>query len=72
MSKVCELVEWGFANIISQLSLLNFTGGMKLFQSPTAKYYIVSAFHLCCRLFYVSQNMSSLTRQQCHMINISY
>ena len=59
MSKVCELVEWGFANILSPLSFLHFMAGMKLFQSPTAKYYVISAFLLCCKLFYVSQNMDS-------------
>ena len=44
MSKVHEVVEWGFANILSQWSFLDFRAGMKIFQSPVAKYYIVGAF----------------------------
>jgi hypothetical protein len=43
MSKVCEVVEWGFANILAQWSFLDFRVAMKIFQSPVAKYYIVAA-----------------------------
>ena len=43
MSKVCEGVEWGFANILAQWSFLDFRVAMKIFQSPVAKYYIVAA-----------------------------
>ena len=43
MSKVCEVVEWGFANILAQWSFLDFRVAMKIFQSPVAKYYIIAA-----------------------------
>ena len=41
MSKVCEIVEWGFANIFIQRSYLDFRVTMKIFQSPVAKYFIL-------------------------------
>jgi nuclease HARBI1 len=44
MSKVCEVVEWGFADILSQCSFLDFRAGMKVFRRPVAKYYNVGAF----------------------------
>jgi hypothetical protein len=44
MSKVCEVVEWGFANLISNWAFLDFKASMMIFQSPVAKYYIVAAF----------------------------
>ena len=44
MSKVCEVVEWGFANILSQCSFLDIRSGVKIFQSPVAKYHIVGVF----------------------------
>ena len=31
MSTVCEVVEWGYANILSQWSFLDFRAGMKIF-----------------------------------------
>ena len=43
ISKVCEVVEWGFAKILTQWSFLDFRAAMKIFQSPVAKYYIVAA-----------------------------
>ena len=46
ISKVCEVVEvveWGFANILSQQSFLDFRAAMKIFRSPVAKDYIVAA-----------------------------
>ena len=43
MSKVCEVVEWGFANILSQWSFLDFKVELKIFQSPVTKYYIFGA-----------------------------
>ena len=59
MSKVCEVVEWGFANILSQWSFLDFRAGMKIFQSPVAKYYIVGAFLVNLQTcFYGNQTMA--------------
>ena len=43
MSKVCEVVEWGFTNILTQWSFLDFRAAMKIFQSPVAK-----VLHCCC------------------------
>ena len=59
MSKVCEVVEWGFANILSQWSFLDFRAGMKIFQSPVAKIYIVGAFLVNLQTcFYGNQTMA--------------
>ena len=59
MSKVCEVVEWGFANILSQWSFLDFRAGMNIFQSPVAKYYIVGAFLVNLQTcFYGNQTMA--------------
>ena len=38
MSKVCEVDEWGFANIFAQWLFLDFRVAMKFFQSPVTKY----------------------------------
>ena len=42
VSKVHEVVEWGFANILAQWSFLDFRIAMKIFQSPVAAFYIVA------------------------------
>jgi hypothetical protein len=58
MSKIREVVEWGFANLISNWAFLDFKASMMIFQSPVAKYYIVAAF--LCNLrtcFYGNQIM---------------
>ena len=44
MSNVCKVVEWAYTDILSQWSFLDFRDGMKIFQSPVAKYCIVGAF----------------------------
>ena len=44
MSKVREVVEWGYKQIITNWSYLDFKSSMKIFQVPVAKYYIVGAF----------------------------
>ena len=43
ISMLCEVIEWGFTNILAQWSYLDFRNAMKIFQSPVAKYYIVPA-----------------------------
>jgi hypothetical protein len=58
MSKVREVVELGFANLISNWAFLDFKASMMIFQSPIAKYYVVAAF--LCNLrtcFYGNQIM---------------
>jgi hypothetical protein len=58
MSKVCEVVEWDFANILAQWSFLDFKVAMKIFQSPVAKYYIVSTLLVTIQTcFYGNQTM---------------
>ena len=44
MSKVREVVEWLFKEVIVQWSFLDFRASMKIFQFPVAKYYIIGAF----------------------------
>jgi hypothetical protein len=46
MSNVREVVEWGFKEIITQWSYLDFRACMKIFEGPVGKYYIIAAF-LC-------------------------
>ena len=58
MSKGCEVVEWGFANILSQWSFLDFRTGMKVLLKPVAKCNIVGAFLLHLQTsFYGNQIM---------------
>jgi hypothetical protein len=58
MSKVHEVVERGFASILSQWSFLDFRAVMKIFQSPVAKYYIVGAVLVNLQTcFYGNQTM---------------
>ena len=58
MSKVCEVVKWSFSNILAQWSFLDFRVAMKIFQSPVAKYYIVSALLVTIgTCFYGNQTM---------------
>jgi hypothetical protein len=51
MSKVREVVEWLFKEIITKWSFLDFKAGLKIFQFPVAQYYTVGAFltnlHTC-------------------------
>jgi hypothetical protein len=44
MSKVCEVVEWGFCSVSSMWAFLDFRPSMRIFKSPIAKFYIVGAF----------------------------
>ena len=46
MSKVREVVEWGFKDIKRQWSYLNFRDSMKIFEVPIGMYYTIGAF-LC-------------------------
>ena len=52
LSKVQEVVEWLFKEIITQWSFLDFRASMKIFKSPVAKYFITAAFftnlRTCC------------------------
>ena len=58
MPKFCEIIEWGFANILAQWSFLDFRIATKIFQSPVAKYYIVAALLVnIWTCFYGNQTM---------------
>ena len=58
MSKVREVVEWAFANLIKSWAFLDFRASMMVFKSPIAKYYIIAAFLMNCRsCFYGNQTM---------------
>ena len=52
MSKVREVVEWLFKEIIVQWSFLDYKPSMKIFKSPIGMYYIIGAFltnlRCCC------------------------
>ena len=60
MSKVREVVEWGFANIATNWAFLDFRAVMMIFKSPVAKYYIIAAFLVNLRTcFYGNQTMKN-------------
>jgi nuclease HARBI1 len=59
MSKVREVVEWLFKEIITQWSFLDFKPSMKIFLFPVGKYFVIAGFltnlRTCC---YGSQTAS--------------
>jgi hypothetical protein len=59
-AKICEVVELGFTNLISNWLFLDFKASMMTYQSPIVKYCIVASF-LCnlrlCRV-HVNTNFS--------------
>jgi hypothetical protein len=44
MSGVRKTVEWGFKEVITQFSYLDFKAGMKIFLQPVETYFFVAAF----------------------------
>ena len=48
MSKVCEVVEWGYKDIVSQWRYLDIWALMKIFEVPVSRYYTIAAF---CTVF---------------------
>lgn len=63
MSKVREVVEWGFNDIPTQWSWLDCKRAMKMLLSPIGKYYLVGAFLNNIRnTFYGKQTMIYLSR----------
>jgi hypothetical protein len=52
MSKVREVVEWLYKEVITNWAFLDFKASMKIFKFPVAQYYMVGAFltnlHTCC------------------------
>jgi hypothetical protein len=48
MSKVRECVEWGFRDVITYWSYLDYRRAMQLYKIPVAKYYFVGAFLSNC------------------------
>jgi hypothetical protein len=58
MSKVREVVEWGFCSISSTWAFLDFRPSMRIFKSPIAKFNIIGAFLVNLRAcFYGNQAM---------------
>jgi hypothetical protein len=59
MSKVREVLEREFANLIKSWAFMDFRASMMVFKSPIAKYYIIAAFLMNCRscLVYANQTM---------------
>ena len=49
MSKVREVVEWGFKDVVTQWSFLDFRPGMKVFLVPVSRYYMISLFLTNCQ-----------------------
>ena len=59
MSQVYEVVDWCFPNARAQWSFWGFRVGVKIFQSPVAKYYIVAALLVnIWTCFYGNQTMT--------------
>jgi hypothetical protein len=48
MSKVRECVEWGFRDVITYWSYLDYRRAMQLYKIPVAKYYFVGVFLSNC------------------------
>jgi len=69
MSKVREVVEWGFKEIITQWRLLDFRALMKIFEIPVGRYYIIGALLTNFRsLFYDNQTSAYF---DCKTISLS-
>jgi len=58
MSSVQEAVEWNFGDITTSWSYLDWKAGMKIFEKPVAKYYIIAAFFCNIRSFYYDNQSS--------------
>jgi len=58
MSSVREAVEWNFGDITTSWSYLDWKAGMKIFEKPVAKYYIIAAFFCNIRSFYYDNQSS--------------
>ena len=59
MSKVREVVEWGYAQIVSNWTYLDFNKSMKIFEVPVGKYYIIGAFLSNLRNTFYSNQINS-------------
>ena len=59
MSAVREVVEWNFKDIVVNWAYLDWKAGMKIFEKPVAKYYVVAAFLCNCRSFYYENQTSN-------------
>ena len=71
MSKVREVVEWGFVNILAQWSFLDFRVAMKIFQSPVA---YTTLLQLSLSIFdpvsLETKPWNTLGVKQCHLMII--
>ena len=66
LSKVREVVEWGFKEIITQWSYLDFRAHMKIFDivCPVAKYYTIASF--MCNLRNCCYGSQTSAYFECH------
>ena len=56
MSKVRDVVEWGFGLIVGNWKYLYFKQSMKIFEVPVSKYYTIGGFLANLRTtFYYNQ-----------------
>ena len=59
MSKVREVVEWGFKEVVGNWRFVDFRASMKIFKSPVARYYILSVFLTNCRTTFYGNQITS-------------
>ena len=59
MSKVREVVEWGFALVVGNWRYLDFRVSMKIFEVPVTKYYTVGAFLTNIRTMYYDSQINN-------------
>ena len=59
MLKVREVVEWGYAQIVSNWTYLDFNKSMKIFEVPVGKYYTIGAFLSNLRNTFYSNQINS-------------
>ena len=71
MSKVCEVAEWGFANILAQWSFLDFRVAMKIFQVLLPNITLLLLYLSIFKpVFMATKPWNTLSVKQCHLMNI--
>ena len=56
MSRVREMIEWLFGNVLEQFKFLDFRQSMKIFEQPIGLYYFVAVFILNLRVTIYGNN----------------
>ena len=52
MSRICEVIEWGFTEIFNQLRYLDFRALMKVFEALVGRYFTIEAFFCVISVLY--------------------